>query len=200
EADVRSDLLELSGEEKNSGFRGRAVFYNLKLDNQVVENAAWAYPDEPNENRPDLRGMIAFKRGALDKWYEEEEEAIGHPRDPHHRVDVYRSSRKVRIEVDGVAVAESERPYVLQETGFPPRYYIPQEDVTMDYLTPTDTHTICPYKGESSYWSIKTTGDSHADLAWAYPSPLPGMERLAGTIAFYNEKLDVYIDGEHEAK
>jgi uncharacterized protein (DUF427 family) len=83
----------------------------------------------------------------IDHWYEEDEEVFVHPRDPYHRVDVLNSSRHVKILVDGEVVAETDRPRILFETGLPPRYYFPPEDVSEDVLLPSDKNTECPYKG-----------------------------------------------------
>ena len=95
-----------------------------------------------------------------------------HPRDPYHRVDVLRSSRHVRVEVDGTVVAETDRPCRSFETGLRPRYYIPRADVRFDLLTPTDTRTTCPYKGVASYFAATIDGEDHAD--WSGPTPRRG--------------------------
>src|SRR5690606_20200851 len=107
------------------------------------------------------------------------------------RVDVLSSSRHVRIEVNGVTVADSRSPRLLFETGLPTRYYLPKTDVRLDLLEPTDTVTHCPYKGTAEYWSV----NGEKDLAWSYRTPLPESEKIAGLIAFYDEKVDVYVDG-----
>jgi uncharacterized protein (DUF427 family) len=132
----------------------------------------------------------------MDHWYEEEEEVFVHPRDTHHRVDVVPSSRHVRIEIDGTVLAESDRPFLLFETHLPTRYYLDPADVRTDLLTPTDSHTRCPYKGIASYWTA-TVGDAvHEDVAWTYPEALPAVKQIEGTIAFFTERVDVYVDGE----
>jgi uncharacterized protein (DUF427 family) len=118
-----------------------------------------------------------------------------HPRDPHTRVDILPSSRHVRVVVDGVTIAESASPRLLFETGLPPRYYLPKTHVRLDLLTPTDTVTHCPYKGQASYWSVRAGDSVHEDLAWSYPTPLPESQKVAGLIAFYNEKVELYVDG-----
>lgn len=70
----------------------------------------------------------------MDAWYEEEEEVFVHLRDPYHRIDVLQSSREVRIVVEDETIAETNRPLLLFETGFPTRYYIPREDCRLDLL------------------------------------------------------------------
>jgi uncharacterized protein (DUF427 family) len=118
-----------------------------------------------------------------------------HPRDPYTRLDILSSSRHVRVEVDGVTIAESTSPKLLFETGLPPRYYLPKTHVRLDLLTPTDTVTHCPYKGQAGYWSVRAGDSVHQDLAWSYRAPLPESQKIAGLIAFYNEKVDLYVDG-----
>ena len=150
------------------------------------ERAAWTYAD------PDLEGRIAIDFYKLDRWLEEEAEVVGHPRDPFKRTDVRRSSRHVRVMVDGEVVADSKRPLMLTETGLPVRYYLPPEDVRMDLLGPSDRHSLCAYKGEASYRSVANAGD----IAWFYPDPLPDNAEIRDHIAFFNERADIEVDGE----
>ncbi len=145
---------------------------------------------------PDLDGYVILDFDAFDEWLEEEEEIGGHPRDPLHRVDVRRSSRHVRLEVDGVVVAESTRPRMVFETKLSPRFYLPPEDVRGELLRPSDTRTICAYKGTASYFSLAVGGRSVADIAWTYESPLPDAAELAGYVSFFDERVDVRLDGE----
>ena len=89
---------------------------------------------------------------------------------------------------------------LARETGLPVRYYLPKTDVRFEYLTPTDTATACPYKGTARYWSIDVGEGSHDDVVWGYDAPLRESQEVAGFVAFYNEKLDIYIDGVLEEK
>ncbi|MEM9712340.1 MAG: DUF427 domain-containing protein, partial [Actinomycetota bacterium] len=119
-----------------------------------------------------------------------------HPRSPEVRVDVLASSRHVRVSVDGVVLAESDRPTLLFETGLPMRAYLPQADVRMDLLAPTDTTSSCPYKGHARWWSVELPdGARHDDLAWSYPTPLPESSGIDDLVAFYDERVDVELDG-----
>ncbi|MGH3489033.1 MAG: DUF427 domain-containing protein [Actinopolymorphaceae bacterium] len=99
-----------------------------------------------------------------------------------------------------MTVAESAHPTLLFETGLPVRYYLPKTHVRMDLLTPTATVTHCPYKGQAEYWSVTVNGTEHPDLAWSYRTPLPESQKVAGLIAFYDEKVDVYVDGIQQAR
>jgi uncharacterized protein (DUF427 family) len=127
----------------------------------------------------------------MDAWFEEDEEVFTHPRDPYTRVDILPSSRHVRVELDGVVVAESASPRLLFETGLPTRYYLPKPHVRVDLLTPTASESHCPYKGQAECWSL---GDDRPDVAWSYRTPLPESEKIAGLVAFYNERADIFVD------
>jgi uncharacterized protein (DUF427 family) len=143
----------------------------------------------------DLDGLVVLDFDAFD-WLEEEEPLVAHPRDPFHRIDVRRSSRRVRVELAGAVLAESARPRVLFETLLPERFYLPAEDVRFDLLTPTDTATSCAYKGTARYWSYAPPGDAGVDICWQYPEPLDDAEKISGMVAFFNERVDLTVDGE----
>ncbi|WP_460440089.1 DUF427 domain-containing protein [Amycolatopsis stemonae] len=145
---------------------------------------------------PDLGDHVVLDFGAFDAWLEEAEPIVGHPRDPFSRIDIRRSDSRVRIEVDGVVVADSTASRVLFETGITPRYYLPREDVRMDLLTPSDTRTTCAYKGHATYWSV----GGQQDLAWTYDEPLSDAREIAGYIAFLTERADVVVDGERRPR
>jgi uncharacterized protein (DUF427 family) len=136
----------------------------------------------------------------MDEWYEEDDEVFVHPRDPHHRVDVVNSSRHIRVEVDGQVVAETRRPRLLFETGLPTRYYIPKLDVKSEFLEASSSTTACPYKGRASYYSVRVGDRLIDDLVWYYPSPIPECSKIENLLSFYNEKVDIYVDGELEAR
>jgi uncharacterized protein (DUF427 family) len=149
---------------------------------------------------PALAGLVHLEWGAMDAWFEEDEPVYTHPRSPYTRIDILASSRQVRFEVDGVVLAESTRPSVLFETGLPPRFYLPRPDVRLDLLVPGDKVTHCPYKGQAEYWSVRAGGALHRDLAWSYPSPLPESQKIAGLVTFYQERADLSLDGERQAR
>jgi len=131
----------------------------------------------------------------MDSWFEEDEEVYTHARDPYTRVDILASSRRVRVLLDGIELADSTSSMMLFETGLPVRYYLPKTHVRMDLLERSQTVTYCPYKGRADTWSVRVDGILHEDLAWTYPAPLPESQKIAGRVAFYNEKLDIEIDG-----
>ncbi len=144
----------------------------------------------------ELRGTFRFEWAVLDAWFEEDERVFVHPRNPYVRVDALRSTRPVRVEYDGLVLAESSSPVLVFETGLPTRYYLNRTEVTFDHLVPSDTVTECPYKGSTSgYWSILVGDTVHPDLAWTYDFPTRQLSPIAGLISFYNEKVDIVLDG-----
>ncbi len=195
--DVRMELLVPTAETKKSPSRGVAHYYTVKGSDREAEGAAYAYPESSLE---ELRDLVAFRWNAMDGWFEEDEEVFVHARDPYTRVDILHSSRHVEVVVNGVNVADSHHPTLLFETGLPTRYYLPKTDVRMDLLTPTDTETHCPYKGKADYWSVRAGGEVLEDIVWSYQHPVHESAKIAGLVSFYNEKVDIYVDGELEER
>jgi uncharacterized protein (DUF427 family) len=195
--DVRQDVLTPTDQHTRCPYKGEASYWTITVGDRTAENAMWGYLD-PLPGREDIAGYRAFYWNRMDAWYEEDEQIFKHPRDPYHRVDVLQSDRHVRVEINGQVVAESRRPRLLFETGHPTRYYLPPEDVHMDLLEPTETSSVCPYKGTASYWKLK--GDpSDRDIAWSYQDPIPECPKIRGLISFFNERVDgLYVDGERQ--
>ncbi|HET9506339.1 MAG TPA: DUF427 domain-containing protein [Gaiellaceae bacterium] len=183
-SDVRTELLQREDGVGHSPSRGDGHRFSVK----GRPHAALRYEESPIE---ELRDLIRFDWQSMDAWFEEDEQVFTHPRDPYTRVDILASSRHVRVEVGGTTLAESTSPRILFETGLPARYYLPKTHVRMDLLTPTESVSHCPYKGQAEYWSVGV----HDDLAWSYPAPFAESQKIAGLIAFYNEKIDIYVDG-----
>jgi uncharacterized protein (DUF427 family) len=197
--DVRTDLLEESDHTTQCPFKGDASYWSVKAGDRVAENAVWGYP-EPIDSCPPISGHVAFYWNKMDAWYEEEEQVFVHPKDPYHRVDVLDSSRHVRVTLNGEVVAETDRPVVLFETGLPPRYYILPEDVRGEALVESEKTTQCPYKGVASYYSVEAGGGREDDLVWYYPEPLPEVSKIGGRLCFFNEKVDLQVDGEAQER
>ncbi|MEN8238150.1 MAG: DUF427 domain-containing protein [Actinomycetota bacterium] len=195
--DVRLDLLNDSGETKRSPSRGTADLFDVSVGDRTIRAAARVWNDSKLE---EISGYISFSWDAMDRWFEEDEEVHYHARDPYTRIEILPSSRTVRVEVDGVVVAESDKTRFLFESNLPVRYYFPKPDVRFEYLEATSTASHCPYKGTARYWSINTVGETHHDVAWGYDSTFPESQLVAGFVAFYNEKLDIYVDGVLEEK
>jgi uncharacterized protein (DUF427 family) len=191
-ADVRRIALRPSFNENQ---RGEMTYWNVKVGDRIAEKGAWTYLEPPAELAA-LKGYISFKWDAMEAWFEEEEEVFVHARDPYKRVDVMPSSRHVRVVIAGETVAETRRPSLLFETSLPTRYYLPREDVRMDLLEPTDLTTRCPYKGIASYWSVKIGNHVSKNVVWSYPDPIPENPKIKNLMCFFNERVDLYVDGQ----
>ena len=190
---IRTDLLVDSGETSTTPSRGTATVYSIVTDEVEVGDAVLGYDESPIT---ELNGTYRFEWGSMDHWFEEDEEIYVHPRDPYKRVDALRSSRHVQVSIGGVEVANSTSPVILFETSLPPRYYLPKTDVRMDLFAPSETSTECPYKGTAEYWSVQIGDTTHEDLVWSYPFPARESAAIAGLVCFYNERVDITIDGE----
>ncbi|MCW2563572.1 MAG: hypothetical protein JWQ31_2132 [Mycobacterium sp.] len=193
-----------SGADENVGVRLPAISSRPILDPTVPfdahscpgtafdviageETAATAAfrPDDP-----DLADYVILEFAAFE-WHEEDERVVSHPHDPFGRIDVLRSSRHVRVELDGRLLAESSRPMLLFETLLPARFYLPREDVAVP-LEPSETSSYCAYKGRASYFSVP---DGPRDVAWTYREPLHDAEPVRDRVCFFDEHLDVIVDG-----
>lgn len=165
-------------------------WYDVAAGSASLRCAAWSFDDDA------VRGRVAltWEPGRLE-WTEEDEAVTAHPRDPRTRVEALPSSRHVEVAVDGVVLATSDRPVLLFETDLPTRYYLPRDDVRLDLLAPTANTSVCPYKGEADgYWTYAGPPELR-NIAWSYSSPAPAVGRVAGRIAFYNEVVDITVDG-----
>jgi len=189
--DVRTDLLYPSTTDGEPGFQDE---HDVRAGDAVVPRAARLFR-RPPEPLAALDGYWTFTWDAGLSWFEEALEIHVHARDPHKRVDAMPSERHVQVELDGVVVAESRRLHALFETLLPPRWYFPPEDVDQSHLEPSDTVTRCPYKGTASYFSVRVGDRVHDDIAWTYPEPVLECPRIAGLIAFFNERVDLVVDG-----
>lgn len=188
--DVRTDLLSPSP----VGSGGFTVDHDLRVGDQVIERAAQCFVNPP----PAVAGVgghWSFTWDGRVRWFEEALELQVHARDTSKRVDAVPSERHVRVEVAGEVVAESRQPHALFETSLPTRWYLPVHDVFWEKLEPSGTVSRCPYKGTARYWSVRAGGELLRDLAWSYPDPVPECPRIANLVAFFNEKVDLTVDG-----
>ncbi|NEE03028.1 DUF427 domain-containing protein [Phytoactinopolyspora halotolerans] len=198
ESDLRTDLLESTDRHTTCPFKGTAQYWSIRTSDRsdrVAENAVWGY-DDPTEAADWLRGYRCVEFEAMDAWFDEDEEIDGHLRDPYHRVDVRASSRHVRVTAGDDVLAETERPMLLSETGLPNRYYIHPDDVRRDRLEPSATHTVCPYKGTASYYSVRLGDRRIADAAFCYPAPLENAAKAADHVCFLADGVRTEVDGE----
>jgi len=215
--DVRGDLVPAGsagpgpGEDTGAALPGmstrpvldpRIPFAVHSTDGEVTDLVAAGQQRPGAGFRPadkDLAGLVILDFGAFDAWYEEDELNVGHPRDPYHRIDVLPSSRQVQLELDGEVLADSSRPALLFETMLPARYYLPRADVTAE-LIPSGALTWCAYKGQASYFSVLVGGRLVPDIAWSYTDPRHDAVQVRDLIAFFDERIDVTLDGERRPR
>jgi len=190
----KSDFLDTAKFTEDKPVSGiQSSMAKLSVDDKSVSTLL--VPDSFNS---DLAGLVKIDFKALDTWYEEQVKLQYFPKDPTHRVDILPTGRKVRVELDGVCLADtgSEGGVMsLWETNLPARWYLPQTAVKWEYLTPSDTHTGCPYKGEASYYNAVINGKEYKDLAWWYKSPTSESAAIIGMLCFYPGKVDTWVDG-----
>jgi uncharacterized protein (DUF427 family) len=159
------------------------------------EDIAVGSEELPRTETP-VEGCVRIQWSDADRWFEEDEEVFVHPRNPYARVDAVRSSRAVRVELEGLVLADSPAPVMVFETGLPPRHYLERTAVNFEHLRASDKVTACPYKGRTSgYWSIEAPSGLKPDLAWTYDYPTREMLAIAGMVAFFDERVDTYVDG-----
>jgi uncharacterized protein (DUF427 family) len=171
--------------------RGVVRVHGLRAGGIEVASVARVY----DESAGPVAGLVRFDWAALE-WFEEDEQVFVHPRNPYTRVDALRSTRHVRVELDGQLLAESHAPVLVFETGLPTRYYLDRSCLDLTFLRRTETRTACPYKGETSdYWTAEVGGRVVEDVAWSYRQPFAALAPIAGLVAFYNERVDLVVDG-----
>lgn len=200
--DVRTDLLRPASEKP----RDREFFhlprgpvaqaFDLVLEGRVLPYAAWTLDD------PGLQDHVIFTWDptVIDRWLEEDELVIGHPRDPYTRVEAIASTRHITVHLNGALLADTRSPVLLFETDLPTRYYIPRHDVNPDALEPSENESVCPYKGVAAeYWTAIAPPEVQ-NVGWSYAEPFPAVANMKGMIAFYNELTDVTIDGEPQER
>jgi uncharacterized protein (DUF427 family) len=199
EDDLRHELLEPSETRTHCPHKGDAYYRSVRVGDRLEPDAVWTYR-EPIAPASFLAGHAAFYWAKLDEWLVEDEPVLGHPRDPYHRIDTYRTTRPVRVSLDGETIAESSRAVALFESGLPPRFYLPPEDVRTELLEPSETKTRCAYKGVASYWHVRIGDTLYDDLAWTYEEPDDDGRPIRGLICFFNERVDLELGGEAQER
>ena len=189
--DLRGGLLSPTPRTRE-GALGRERAWDLHLGERCVADAARDVV-LPARGAADVAGLVGISFAALDRWLEEDEEVVGHPRDPYHRIDARRSSDHVVVRAGGRVVAETRRPVKLFETSLPTRWYVPREDVRAEHLVRSATRTVCAYKGVASYWSVAVGGTLVEDAAWEYPTPLREGQDVLDHLCFLAEDVDLDI-------
>lgn len=188
--DLDAAALTATDHTTHCPFKGDASYWTVRAGGRVAENAVWAY-QSPLPAASWLAGHAALYFGRMDRWLEEDEEIAG-IRDPYHRVDVRRSSRPVEVSAGGRLLLRESAPLLVFETGAPVRAYLSPQ--LLD-LQPSETRSVCPYKGEATYWSVRDGDRLLADAAWSYETPRDGVSPIAGLVSLAHEALDVRLAG-----
>jgi uncharacterized protein (DUF427 family) len=147
----------------------------------------------PTEDAVDAPGYVTVPWEAADAWYEEDEQILGHPRNPYHRVDCLRSHRALRVEALGSVLVDTTETMVVYETALEPRLYVDRRHVRVE-LTPSQLHTYCPYKGTATYWNAVVDGEVLPDVAWSYEDALPESLPLEHLVSFDGQRVSVVHD------
>lgn len=188
-APVPDDVPRVLGPGRFALHLAEGETLDVSVGGTVLPKAAFKPAD------PDLAGMVVLDWEPFD-WTEEDQPVMGHPHDLFKRIDVLRSERHVVVSLDGQVLADTHDARALHETGLPVRWYLPRDDVRMDLLEPSETTSVCAYKGRASYFSVIGAGPGGEDLAWTYPDPLHDAEEVRDRIVFFSERTDLTVDGE----
>ncbi len=189
---VRRELFEPGARHAADPAMGEATYWTVRVGDRQAQDAAYSY-EHPPESAAEIAGLVAFDWDSMDGVFEEDEEVFVHPRDPYTRIDVLRSSRRVRVRLGDTVVADSTRPRMLIESGLPVRYYLPREDVRAELLEPSYTATRCPYKGVAHYWSLRDGQRFERDIVWTYPEPFHDAAAVRGLLCFVDERVQLEV-------
>lgn len=148
-------------------------------------------PAEPDAEAPE---HVRVGWDAVEAWYEEDERVFGHPRNPYHRVDCVRTSRRLRVEVAGVVLVDTTETVGVYETALEPRLYVRPGAVRPGVLVASASTTYCPYKGTASYWNAVVDDAAVEDVAWSYEDPLPECLPIRGLLSFDEARASVVAD------
>ncbi|MEU3302506.1 DUF427 domain-containing protein [Streptomyces sp. NPDC006678] len=189
-ADVGERALVAGGKVTHHKDLGDTTWFAVRSGDRTTERAAWEFTALPGY-ATDLQGRIAFAWRAMDAFYEEDERIPGHAADQYHRIDIRNTSRTLEVRLGDTAVARSEHPVVLYESGFAPRWYVPRADIDEMWLRPVEGQTFCPYKGLCDYYDI---GDARR-AAWSYRDAYQEVGRVGGMVSFEPDQVEVLLDG-----
>ncbi|WP_069467419.1 DUF427 domain-containing protein, partial [Actinacidiphila rubida] len=183
--DVAEQALVPSGKVTHHKDLGDTAWYAVQAGGHTAERSAWEFTALPG-HAAELRGRVAFAWRAMDAFFEEDERILGHAADPYHRIDIRATSRTLEVRLGEMAIARSEHPLVLFESGFAPRWYVPRTDIDETRLRPVEGRTFCPYKGLCDYYDI---GDARR-AAWSYPDAYREVDRIGGMVSFEPDAVE----------
>lgn len=187
--DIAARALRPSERRTACPLKGEARYWTVTAGGATAPDGAWSY-EAPNPAVAGLAGLVAFDWKAMERWMEEDSVLLGHARNPYSRIDTLKSTRLVTVTARGRKLAETRGAVLLYETGHVVRPYIDRGDVDMALLRPSDTRTVCPYKGVAKYFSATIDGQAVKDIAWFYDDPMPEVAMIKDRLAFYPERVD----------
>ncbi|OCK85698.1 DUF427-domain-containing protein [Lepidopterella palustris CBS 459.81] len=190
---ITSDAKLTKDSKAVDGTSGSAFLANLSVGDKSTDRVIM-FEDGP------LKGLVKIDFPAMDQWFEEETPIYQHPKDPYKRIDILPSHRSIRIALDNTTIAYSTASLFLFETMLRPRYYLPPTSINWTLLSKSDTETYCPYKGRANYYNVTVGGKEYKDIVWWYQYPTVESAAIAGALCFYNEKVDVWVDGVKEER
>ena len=190
ETDVSPHTLERTDHTAQHPDLGLTSWYSVRAGEHVAPRGAWQHTALP-AHASGLKARVAFAWRAMDAFYEEDEQIVGHAADNYHRIDIRQASRNLVVRQRDRIIADTTRPLVLYESGFAPRWYVLRADIDESALTPVKLQTFCPYKGLCSYYTI---GDARL-AAWSYPDAYPEVRRISNLVSFEPDIVSVHLDG-----
>ncbi|MUM19200.1 DUF427 domain-containing protein [Mycobacterium sp. CBMA271] len=113
---------------------------------------------------------------------------------PDHPIDIGHSGARVVVTAGDITIADTTHALRLQEASYPAVHYLPPESVNWEILEQTDTHTYCPFKGEASYYSVRTPDGTIEDAVWTYEEPYPAVAQIARHLAFYPDRVNITVE------
>ncbi|MEM9614838.1 MAG: DUF427 domain-containing protein [Actinomycetota bacterium] len=185
--DIAMERFTSTEKSTHCPFKGDATYWTITVGDEVAENAAWSY-ETPIESAAWLVGHVAVEWGRMDHWFDEDDEIFGHIRDPFHRVDARPTGRRFQVTIGDRVVADTTRAFVVSETGFANRIYVPAADVRTEEFTRSTTTTHCPHKGDTVYWHHQVSDTE--DAAWSYPHPLEEATRIVDHWSFDGDDVE----------
>jgi len=190
ETDITPGTLQLTEHTTRHRDLGLTAWYTVRVNEHSAPRGAWQHIDLP-AYASELQGRVAFAWPAMDAFYEEDERIVGHAADSYHRIDIRQASRNLVVRHHDRVVADTNRPLVLYESGFAPRWYVPRADIDQAALTFVEHQTFCPYKGICSYYDI---GDARL-AAWSYREAFSEVARISDLVSFEPDIVSVEVDG-----
>lgn len=148
--------------------------------------------DLPHDPEPEAEGYVHVPWDAVDQWYEEGRRLVSYPPNPYHRIDCRPTTRRLRVEVAGAVLVDTDDTVILFETSLAPKLYVdPDHLVASASLRPSETRTYCNYKGYASYWDLVVNDEVVEDAAWSYEDTLPEAVPIEGLLSFDPSRVTV---------